>query len=89
MADIAKRWQGHPTHLSFDIDGLDSSLVPATGTPVSGGLNMAQAKVIIDSCKKDFDLVACEVVEFNPDLAKSPAELATTEKHVKEVIDLK
>ena len=28
-----------PVHLSIDIDGLDGSLVPATGTPVPGGLN--------------------------------------------------
>lgn len=27
-----------PVHLSIDIDGLDGSLVPATGTPVPGGL---------------------------------------------------
>lgn len=27
-----------PVHLSIDIDGLDGSLVPSTGTPVPGGL---------------------------------------------------
>lgn len=86
LEDIAQRWQGHPTHLSFDIDGLDHSLVPATGTPVGDGLNMDDAKLIIETCKKDFSFVSCEVVEFNPDLAKSPAELTTTENNVKELI---
>ena len=28
-----------PVHLTVDIDGLDGSLVPATGTPVPGGLH--------------------------------------------------
>ena len=31
-----------PVHLSIDIDGLDGSLVPATGTPVPGGLTYWQ-----------------------------------------------
>ena len=32
-----------PVHLTIDIDGLDGSLVPATGTPVPGGLTFWQA----------------------------------------------
>ena len=31
-----------PVHLTIDIDGLDGSLVPATGTPVPGGLTFWQ-----------------------------------------------
>ncbi|MFL2949417.1 MAG: arginase family protein [Candidatus Poseidoniaceae archaeon] len=31
-----------PVHLTIDIDGLDGSLVPATGTPVPGGLSFWQ-----------------------------------------------
>ena len=31
-----------PIHLTIDIDGLDGSLVPATGTPVPGGLTFWQ-----------------------------------------------
>ena len=38
-----------PVHLTIDIDGLDASLVPATGTPVPGGLSFWQAVEIIKS----------------------------------------
>ena len=31
-----------PVHLSLDIDGLEGALVPATGTPVPGGLSYWQ-----------------------------------------------
>ena len=86
LKNIAERWKGLPTHLSFDIDGLDQMLVPATGTPVSDGLDMLQAKTIIDTIKNDFNFVACEIVEFNPDLASSPEELNTTEENVKALI---
>ena len=86
LDSIAKRWQGLPTHLSFDVDGLDHSLVPATGTPVGKGLDMDQAYAIITACKKQFDMVSAEVVEFNPDLAKNPEELQISEKNVRQLI---
>lgn len=86
LNDIAKRWEGLPVHLSFDIDGLDQSLVPATGTPVGNGLTMEEAKTIIDASKKQFNLVSSELVEFNPDLANTPEELYITEKNVKALI---
>ena len=38
-----------PIHLTIDIDGLDGSLVPATGTPVPGGLNYWQAVEVIEA----------------------------------------
>ena len=88
LEKLAIRWKGHPVHLSFDIDGLDSSLVPSTATPVSGGLTMEEARIIIQSCHKDFDLVSSEVVEFNPGLAKTPEELTLTERSVKTLIEL-
>ncbi len=82
LSDIAERWKSFPTHLSFDIDGLDQTLVPATGTPVGQGLDMKEGLEIIQTCKSHFNLVSCEIVEFNPLLAKNPEELVTTEKNV-------
>lgn len=86
LNDLSKRWKGHPLHLSFDIDGLDDTLVPATGTPVGSGLTMDDAKMIIHACHQQFDFISCEVVEFNPDLAKTPDELFKTEQNVKQLI---
>jgi len=49
-------------YVSFDIDGLDPSLCPDTGTPVPGGLTFSQAttliKTLVDQQKKiiGFDL---------------------------------
>jgi agmatinase len=40
--DIVKELP-HNVYISFDIDGLDPSLCPSTGTPVAGGLNMSEA----------------------------------------------
>ncbi len=38
-----------PIHLTIDIDGLDGSIVPATGTPVPGGLSFWQAAKTIEA----------------------------------------
>ena len=41
-----------PIHLSIDIDGLDGSIVPATGTPVPGGLSYWQVVETIEALFK-------------------------------------
>jgi arginase len=35
-----------PLYISFDIDGLDSSEAPSTGTPVEKGLSLEEGKYI-------------------------------------------
>jgi agmatinase len=45
-ADIAAALPKH-VYISFDIDGLDPTLCPHTGTPVPGGLSLDQALAIV------------------------------------------
>jgi len=54
-----------PTYLSFDIDGLDPSVAPGTGTPEPGGLMSSQGVEIIRGCW-GLDLVGCDLVEVSP-----------------------
>ena len=54
-----------PTYLSFDIDGLDPSVAPGTGTPEPGGLTGAQGLEIIRGCF-GLDLIGCDLVEVSP-----------------------
>ena len=54
-----------PTYLSFDIDGLDPSVAPGTGTPEPGGLMASQGVEIIRGCF-GLDLVGCDLVEVSP-----------------------
>jgi agmatinase len=52
-------------HLSFDIDGLDPTLCPHTGTPVPGGLSFAEAalllRLVAESGRTVVGLDLCEV----------------------------
>lgn len=53
------------TYLSFDIDGLDPSVAPGTGTPEPAGLTGSQGLEIIRGCF-GLNLVGCDLVEVSP-----------------------
>ncbi|MDD4820889.1 MAG: agmatinase family protein [Flavobacteriales bacterium] len=43
---------GEKVYVSFDIDGLDPSLCPGTGTPVAGGLSFQQSSFLLSELHK-------------------------------------
>lgn len=53
-------------YVSFDVDGLDPALMPATGTPVPGGLGYYQALRLVEHALKDRKCVGFDVVELAP-----------------------
>lgn len=54
-----------PTYVSFDIDSLDPSFAPGTGTPEIGGLTTAEALALLRGCA-GLDIVGGDVVEVAP-----------------------
>jgi guanidinobutyrase len=54
-----------PTYLSFDIDGLDPSVAPGTGTPEVGGLTATQGLEVIRGAFGT-NLVGADLVEVSP-----------------------
>ncbi len=66
MAEVREQLGGDiPVYLSFDIDGLDPSVAPGTGTPEPGGLTGAQGLEIIRGCW-GLNLVGADLVEVSP-----------------------
>lgn len=56
---------GGPTYLSFDIDSLDPSFAPGTGTPEMGGMTSREVLELIRGLK-GLNLVGGDVVEVAP-----------------------
>lgn len=54
-----------PAYLSFDIDSLDPSFAPGTGTPEIGGLTTREALELLRGCA-GLDIVGGDVVEVAP-----------------------
>lgn len=55
-----------PVYLTFDVDGFDPSIVPATGTPEPGGLEWYPTLALLEEIFTRFDVVAADVVELAP-----------------------
>ena len=58
--------KGRPVFLTFDLDGFDSSLMQATGTPEPGGIMWEDALDIIREASKISNIVGADVVELAP-----------------------
>lgn len=56
-----------PLHLSFDVDALDPSVAPSTGTPVRGGLTFREGHYICEAIWETKALVALDLMVSDPD----------------------
>jgi len=54
-----------PTYVSFDIDSIDPSFAPGTGTPEIGGITTIEAQGLIRGLR-GLNLVGADVVEVSP-----------------------
>ena len=53
-------------YLTFDVDGLDSSIMPATGTPEPGGLLWDETLEIIKIAMKNSKVIGADINELAP-----------------------
>lgn len=77
MGKVREKMGNHPVYISFDIDGIDPSFAPGTGTPEVGGLTSIQGLEIIRGCK-GLRLIGGDVVEVSPpyDISGNTSQLA-------------
>ena len=64
--DIVAPLKGRPIYLTFDLDGFDGSVMPATGTPEPGGLFWNDAISIIKAAAKSGKIVGADINELAP-----------------------
>lgn len=66
IQDIVAPLKGRPVYLTFDLDGFDSSLMPATGTPEPGGFFWDEAMAIIKAATEVGTIVGADINELAP-----------------------
>jgi len=54
-----------PSYLTFDIDGIDPTFAPGTGTPEVGGFNVREAQMIVRDLN-NINFIGADVVEVSP-----------------------
>ena len=72
-AESQKKWQNEVlrslsknVYITFDVDGLDPSIIPATGTPEPGGLFWDETLDLIKLVGKKKNIVGFDIVELAP-----------------------
>ena len=66
LSQFKKMIKNKKLYLTFDVDGLDSSLMPATGTPEPGGLFWDETIKIIKTAAKFSQIVGADINELSP-----------------------
>ncbi|OCF40716.1 arginase [Kwoniella heveanensis CBS 569] len=54
-----------PVHLSFDVDALDPTVAPSTGTPVRGGLTFREGHYITEALAETGCLVSVDIMRIS------------------------
>lgn len=77
--------KGKPVFVTVDLDVLDTSIMPGTGTPEVGGM---QFNDLLNWFKhlKNFNIVGADVVELAPDYDSSGASTAVATKVIRELL---
>jgi agmatinase len=85
VADAVKAIGRRPVYLTVDLDVLDPSVFPGTGTPEAGGVSFNELiKAFL--ALKGLDVVAADVVELAPHYDPSGVSTAVACKAIREII---
>ena len=71
--------------ITVDLDCLDTSIMPGTGTPEVGGMTFDELLGWFEYLK-DFNIVGADVVELAPDYDASGASTAVATKVIRELL---
>ena len=66
MNEMISHLKNRPIYLTFDVDGFDASLMPATGTPEPNGLFWNEVQEIIIAASKTGTIVGADINELAP-----------------------
>ena len=80
-----KECQGYPVYFTIDLDVLDPSVFPGTGTPEAGGVNFHE---LLDAIIKvsSLNVVAMDINELSPIYDPSGASTAIACKVLRELL---
>ena len=66
LKKFKKQIKNRDVYITFDVDGFDSSVMPATGTPEPGGIFWDEALEIIKIASRNSKIVGADVNELAP-----------------------
>ena len=77
---------GTPVYLTVDLDILDPSVFPGTGTPEAGGVTFEELRKALICVCRGLNVVGCDVTELAPMLDASGVSTAVACKIIRELL---
>ena len=85
LAEVVEKLQGQPVYFTLDLDVLDPSVFPGTGTPEPGGVSFMELHEAIQQVSQ-LNLVGCDINELSPVYDQSGASTAVACKVLRELL---
>jgi len=85
LEEVVEKLKGKPVYLTIDLDVLDPSVFPGTGTPEAGGVSFMEllnAMLLVSG----LNIVACDVNELSPIYDQSGVSTAVACKVLRELL---
>lgn len=85
LEKVIESLKGKPVYFTLDLDVLDPSVFPGTGTPEAGGVTFVQ---LLEAILKvgELNIVGCDINELSPLLDASGASTAVALKVLRELL---
>ncbi|MBR2216616.1 MAG: agmatinase [Selenomonadaceae bacterium] len=86
LTETLRAVQSRPVYLTIDLDVLDPSVFPGTGTPEAGGVTFNALREAAMQAIAGANVVACDLVELSPPYDPSGISTATALKLLREML---
>ena len=86
LSETLDMLQGKPVYFTLDLDVLDPSVFPGTGTPEPGGVSFDKLRRAASEVCRKAEIVACDVNELSPPYDPGGISAAAACKIVREML---
>jgi len=86
LEKTVKALKGKKVYFTLDLDVLDPSIFPGTGTPEAGGVSFDELRKAVTLVCSELDIVGCDVNELSPPYDQSGVSTAVACKIIREML---
>lgn len=86
LEETVEKLKGKKVYFTLDLDVLDPSVFPGTGTPEAGGVTFDELRKAVTLVCSKLDIVGCDVNELSPVYDQSGVSTAVACKIIREML---
>ena len=86
LDEIIDSLKGKKVYFTLDLDVLDTSVFPGTGTPEPEGVSFKELRVAVTKILSKLDIVGCDAVELSPHYDQTGVSTAVAAKIIREML---